>query len=194
MYPVFRLYWQLARHRTDPALRLTQTHTSHHICWPWDLDIWRELNNGRTLTLYDLGRVPMSRRLGTFDVMRARGWGLAVAGASVRYRQRIRAFDRITMRSRSLGWDDRFLYVEQAMWKSNGVCASHVLIRSAITGASGIVPPVQLAQALGWQGPPPVLPDWVQAWIAADARRPWPPMPESDGASDGASGPDSAPT
>ena len=34
-----------------------------------------ELNNGRTLTLYDLGRIPMMLRLGVIRTLRAKGWG-----------------------------------------------------------------------------------------------------------------------
>ena len=52
------------RRRRLPPLPVLGTHVSHHRCWPWDLDPWVELNNGRTLTLYDLGRIPMAQRTG----------------------------------------------------------------------------------------------------------------------------------
>ena len=175
MYPVLRLAFQLWRHRVDPPLPLDGVHESRHLCWPWDLDVWNELNNGRTLTLYDLGRLPWSRRTGLAAALRGRGWAMAVAGASVRYRRRVRAFDRIAMRSRALGWDDRFFYFEQAMWV-RGHCASHVLLRSAATSKAGIVPPAEVLAALGHRGGPPPLPPWVREWIAAEAHRPWPPM------------------
>jgi acyl-CoA thioesterase FadM len=175
MYPFLRLGYQIWRHRGDPTLGPTDTHVSQHICWPWDLDFWRELNNGRTLTLFDLGRVPMSRRTGLFEGLKAKGWGLAVAGASVRYRKRIKAFDRITMRSRGVTWDNRFFYVEQSMWVG-GEAACHALIRSAVTSRAGIVPPARLIEAMGRDPAPPPTPDWIAAWIAAEAHRPWPPM------------------
>lgn len=176
MYPVIRLFWQFYRHRSDPPLGYGDVHESRHICWPWDLDIFWELNNGRTLTLYDLGRLPLARRVGLAAALERRGWGMAVAGSTIRYRRRIRAFDRIRMTSRGVGWDQRFLYTEQAMWKTNGECAGHVLIRSAITGPNGIVPPAEALAEMGYEGPAPVLPPWVRAWAEADAMRPWPPM------------------
>ena len=104
MYPVVRMPWQMWRHRGDPPLGPLGEHVSRHVCWPWDLDLWVELNNGRTLTLYDLGRVPMGARMGLTRALTRRGWSLTVAGASVRYRRRVRAFDRIVMRSRGVGW------------------------------------------------------------------------------------------
>jgi acyl-CoA thioesterase FadM len=176
MYPAVRMLWQLYKHRNDGPLGFLDTHESEHYCLPWDLDLWMELNNGRTLTLYDLGRVPLGRRNGLAAAVRRRGWTLTVAGSSVRYRQRITAFEKIRMRSRSLGWDARFIYSEQSMWKMNGDCAGHVLIRTAVPGPAGIISPIEVAKEMGITDPSPALPDWVAAWVAADARRPWPPM------------------
>ncbi len=174
MYPIFRFLKEIFKFRNAPRLGLLDTHVSHHRCWPWDLDPWVELNNGRTLTLYDLGRIPMGVRTGLTGMLRAQGWGITVAGNSTRYRRRIKAFARFEMRSRCIGWDDRFFYIEQAMWLGRD-CANHILIRSAITSAQGIVPPARVLQVMGQPQASPELPDWVQAWIAADAQRSWPP-------------------
>ena len=65
---------------------------------------------------------------------------MTMAGACVRYR-RIRMFERIEMRSRALCWDDRFIYIEQSMWKTNGDCAGHIVYRGAFVGHDGIVSP-----------------------------------------------------
>lgn len=176
MYPFFRLGAELWKARSAPPIGLLDTHVSHHRCWPWDLDLWMELNNGRTLTLFDLGRVPMGRRTGLHAALAAQGWGAAVAGAVVRYRRRVRAFDAIEMRSRCIGWDGRFFYIEQGMWVA-GECANHIVLRSAITSQAGIVPPERVLGAMGLAVQSPALPDWVQGWIAAEAARPWPPAP-----------------
>ncbi len=174
MYPFPRLMFEILRQRGAPPLALGETHVSHHICWPWDLDPWMELNNGRTLTLYDLGRIPMARRMGLTGVAARNGWGMAVAGVSVRYRRRIRAFHRVQMRSRVLGWDKRFFYLDQSLW-DGAECLNQMLLRSAVTGKRGIVPPPEVAAAMGHASDSPALPDWVEAWIAAEAERPWPP-------------------
>ncbi|WP_299814918.1 acyl-CoA thioesterase [uncultured Jannaschia sp.] len=176
MYPFVRLAWQMFRHRKDGPLSLTGEHVSHHVCWPWDIDPWMELNNGRTLTLYDLGRLSAGARVGLMPVLKARGWGLTVAGSSVRYRRRVRVFDRIEMRTRSVGWDDRFVYMVQSMWV-RGTCCSQALLRTAVTSPGGIVAPARVVEAMGVAGGSPSLPPWVAAWIAADGDRPWPPEP-----------------
>jgi len=174
MYPVFRMVYQLAATRNAPPLPVTGTHVSYHRCWPWDIDLWMELNNGRTLTFYDLGRIPLAKRAGLVDVLKREGWGMTMAGASVRYRARIRTFEVVEMRSRVVGWDALFIYLEQSMWKGQ-TCCNQIVYRSAVTGPGGIVPTEQVMAAMGLDGPAPEMPGWVQAWIDADAQRPWPP-------------------
>lgn len=175
MYPILRLAWEFWEHRKAPPLKPTDTHISHHRCWPWDIDLFAELNNGRTLTLYDLGRLPLARRAGLVRALRENRWGLTMAGASVRYRRRVRAFQRFEMRSRAVCFDDRFIYLEQSMWRGE-VCCSHILYRSAVTDRDGIVAPVRIMEAIGAPKGSPEMPDWVAAWIAAEDARPWPPQ------------------
>ena len=66
------------------------------------------------------------------------------------------------------------MYMEQSMWRK-GECCNHMLLRGAFTSRNGIVTPQQVFAAVGYHHESPALPDWVQAWIAADAMRPWPP-------------------
>ncbi len=174
MYPWIRFAKEMLKFRNVPLLSPTDAHVSTHICWPWDLDPWIELNNGRTLTLYDLGRIPMAMRCGLIKLLKEKRWGITIAGNSTRYRRRVRMFDRFTMVSRMIGWDHRFIYMDQTIWRG-GHCCNQVLIRSAVTSADGMVPPAKVMEALGHEAESPPLPEWVAAWIQADAARPWPP-------------------
>jgi len=174
MYPLIRMIHQIAKHRNDPPLVLGEVHQSVHYCHPLDLDVWMELNNGRTLTLYDLGRIPMVRRTGLIGAMSKRGWSFTVAGVSVRYRRRVTVFNRLEMRSAVIGRDHRFIYIQQSMWHK-GEAASSALFRLAVTGPDGIVPTEMVVTELGQPDWNPALPDWVQAWIDAEVQRVWPP-------------------
>lgn len=174
MYPIFRFAKEVLKQRRAPKLGLFDTHVSQHICWPWDIDIWMELNNGRTLTLFDMGRFGLFARQGLLKAMMDQGWSGTVAGSTVRYRRRIRAFDRFEMRTRILGWDDKFIYLEQGMWRGDE-CANHLLLRTAITDKNGLVRTNVVSDRLLDGATSPPLPDWVQAWVRAEAQRPWPP-------------------
>ncbi|OJI92033.1 thioesterase superfamily protein [Planktotalea frisia] len=176
MYPFIRMIKALWQTRNMEPIGFDETHVSRHRCWPWDIDMWMELNNGRTLTLLDLGRIPLAKRAGLIDVLKTNRWGLTMAGVSVRYRRRVRTFEAFTMKSRAVCWDERFFYLEQCMVKDDGEVANHALYRAAVTDKSGIVTPARVAAAMGRDEVSPPMPDWVAKWIEADASRPWPPM------------------
>ncbi|WP_420326995.1 acyl-CoA thioesterase [Mameliella sp.] len=175
MYPFLRLARNVRQARRAPRLGLFDTHVSTHVCMPWDLDLWWELNNGRTLTIYDLGRIPLAIRTGLVDVLQQERWGLTIAGSMVRYRRRVRMWDKVEMHSRMLGWDRRFLYIDQSMWRPDGECASQAIYRAALTDAKGIVTTDRSTRAMNAPEESPPLPDWVRAWLAAEDARPWPP-------------------
>lgn len=94
----------------------------------------------------------------------------------MRYRRRIRVFETIEMRSRAVCWDDKFVYIEQSMWKKNGECANHIVYRTALTGKNGIVPPETVITAIMGDVPTVETPVWIAKWIEAESLRPWPPM------------------
>jgi acyl-CoA thioesterase FadM len=174
MYPFARLAKEMIKFRNAPDLAIDGVHVSTHMCWPVDIDIFGELNNGRILTLYDLGRLVMGMRVGLMAAVRTNGWGLTMAGASVRYRRRVKMFQKFTVRSRALGRDDKFIYLHQSMWRGDEPTSS-ILYRSAVTDRNGIVPTQKVADALGCPDWNPELPKWVQNWIAAEDTRNWPP-------------------
>lgn len=178
MYPILRMTKEMLRARRMPPLGAEETHVSHHMCWPLDIDMFMELNNGRTLTLYDLGRVPLAQRTGFLRALRRGGWSMTMAGAMVRYRRRVRPFARVEMRSRLACWDHRFFYLEQSMWLPNGEAANHCVYRAAVVGPNGIVPPSEVAAMMDHPDPSPPMPDWIAAWVTAEDLRPWPPMPD----------------
>jgi len=183
MFPFIRLAKDVSLAARAPRLdALTDLHISHHRCWLQDLDAFAEMNNGRVLTLYDLGRIGMAQRVGLIAVLRREKWGLTMAGSSVRYRKRILAFETFEtfeMRSRAVCWDDKFTYIEQSMWKRDGECASHVLYRAAVTDADGLVAPHRVLAAMEQGLQSPSMPDWITNWTQAEATRPWPPMQDS---------------
>ena len=174
MYPFIRLAKEFALHHRAGDLPVLGTHVSHHRCWPQDIDVFNEMNNGRILTILDLGRTILARRTGLLRVLRQERWALTMAGVSVRYRKRIKPMMRFRVVSRAVGWDDRFVYLDQSIWIGDE-CAVQALYRSAVTDRNGLVAPARVFTAAGFANEQPDLPSWVQRWIDAEATRPWPP-------------------
>ena len=116
MYPYIRTAKCFLFDSLRPKISLTDTHISYLICWPWDIDMWGELNNGRALSLFDLGRYAHSIRAGLFSGYFKHKIHMTVAGVSIRYRHRINTFQRLEMRTRIIFHDERFLYFEQVIY------------------------------------------------------------------------------
>lgn len=175
MYPFIRVAKESFVHRNAPKLGVGDVHVTHLRCLPWDIDMFGEMNNGRFLTLFDLGRFVLLRRMGVVAAMRRLGWYGTVAGSAIRYRRRVTPWQKLEMRSRMIGWDDRFTYFDQSFWRE-GDCVAQVMLRVAITTGRGIVPTEEIAGALGFAAVSPPLPGWVRAWADAEQQRPWPPQ------------------
>lgn len=180
MYPIVRLIKEVLKARRMPILAPLETHVSYHRCWPQDIDQFVEMNNGRILSILDLGRTGLAQRVGLLRALTRNRWGLTVAGNSVMYRKRIRPFVRFRVVSKCVGWDEKFMYLEQSLWIGSD-CAVQALFRTAVTDKNGIVRPERLMADMGLAEPSPALPDWIQNWIEADKTRPWP--PQDDGTS-----------
>jgi len=175
MYPFLRLGLNLFAARKLPAMDPLDMHVSQHRCRLVDCDIFGEMNNGRILTLYEMGRFQAAVRMGLWALLKKQRWGLTVAGTSIRYRKRITPFEKYETRTRIATWDERFVYIEQGMYKMNGECASNVLLRTAVVEKGRAVLTARLIEALGVTHPRPEPADWVQNWIDAEATRIWPP-------------------
>ena len=176
MYPFLRLALNLYSARKLPPMNALGLHVSQHRCRLMDCDIFMEMNNGRILTLYEMGRFQAAVRMGLWSLLKKKRWGLTVAGTSIRYRRRIVPFEKYETRTRIATWDDRFVYIEQGMFKMSGECASHVLLRTAVVANGRAVPTDTLIKAMEITEPRPEPADWVRNWIDAEATRPWPPV------------------
>ena len=138
--------------------------------------MWGELNNGRTLSLFDLGRYGLSLRVGLFSGYFKHKIHMTVTGVSIRYRHRITTFQRLEMRTRIIFHDERFLYFEQVLLLKDGRCAVQGLMRIAVVENGKLVRPEYASKkVLDIKLEPMICPDWVNKWIKTEERRPWPP-------------------
>lgn len=179
MYPLIRVAREMFRARRMPDLQPGEVHVVHTRCWPWDIDPFMELNNGRTMTLMDIGRLPLAVRTGLIGVLRRKGWRLTMAGAVVQYRARVTPFAKMEIRSRLAGRDARFVYIEQ-LTMAGGRPAHHAMYRGAIVGPDGIVPTDEVDEALPGPSWNPPLPEWARIWAEAERARQWPPALSED--------------
>ena len=95
MYPIIRVAKEYFRAKQLPPLEALEAHVSYHRCWPQDVDQYLEMNNGRILSILDIGRTGLAVCVGLIAALQANRWDLTMAGNSVCYRKRIRPFSQI---------------------------------------------------------------------------------------------------
>lgn len=136
--------------------------------WPTDLDVYGHMNNGRYLTVMDLGRTDLLIRSGLVGEAYRRGWGPLLGGATIRYRRSLTPLRRYQLRTKIVGWDDKWFYVRQRFTRGDEVMAT-ALVKGLLRGDEGNVPPTEAFALVG--GPPeaPELPPEVLRWIEAEA-------------------------
>ncbi|PYY37806.1 thioesterase [Curtobacterium sp. MCJR17_055] len=134
-----------------------------------DLDPLRHVNNGKYLSLLDLGRLDLMLRSGFWQVVGARGWYPVVAAQTITYKRSLTLGQRFELRSRVLGVDERAVYMEQTFTRHGDVVARAVVQARFLRRTGGTVRPDELLAAAGGAPRDLTLPDWVSAW--ADAVR-----------------------
>jgi len=137
-----------------------------------DIDPFMELNNGRYLTMMDFGRFDVASRTGLWKVIKNKGWGLAVAGSSVRYRHRLKLFQKYELKTQVVGYDDKWFYFHHKIVRKEQIHCT-ALIRTAVTSKNGIVKSQEVLSAMNYKELAPTMPEWVKAWAKADELRPW---------------------
>ncbi len=140
----------------------------HFRVWPNDLDTNLHMNNGRYMTLLDLGRFDLLLRVGVFRVGWRRKWIPVLGSASIRFRRSLKLFEKFTMKTRLIGWDETWIYLEQSI-ESKGKLTTLAYLRGMFTGPQGRVPMVELLKALGADHQPsPLLPEGLKMWLEGE--------------------------
>lgn len=174
MYPIIRFLTTCMKAFLSEKISVDDVSDTSFRIRPWDIDMFLELNNGRIVTLYDLGRFDYSIRVGLAKLLKDNHWGLVVAGSTVCYRRRIRVFEKVTIYTQLVGYEERWIYIVQSMWVK-GTPASSILLRTGITSRGKVIPTEDVIDALGIERPDSELHPWVKDWIRSEESRLWPP-------------------
>ena len=143
---------------------------TNFITLPTDLDINRHMNNGVYFSIMDVARFDMLVRNGVWRIMREKGWYPVVASETITFRKSLSLWQRFTIESRILGFDEKAVYVEQRFVRPGPGGAPEVFAQGFIRGrflrrSGGVVPVPELIEAFG-ATPGDGLPEWIERWGA----------------------------
>ena len=143
-----RLLAVLLAARSRPRLGPLDVSRIELRCWLDDLDLNGHMNNGRYLSLMDLGRWDLVLRNGLGALAVKHRWRPIVGSAAIRFRRELRLLQRFTLETRFSAWDEKWVYIEQRFLVGPRVHAEAQL-RGLFRGPKGNVRPAALLAALG---------------------------------------------
>lgn len=135
---------------------------------PTDLDTNFHLSNSLYLSMMDLARVDLIIRLGFIKHVFFNGWQPMIGNAYLRFRRGLNPFQKFTIRSQIISWDEKWVYIEQAFIKDERVVAQG-LVKGLFCKKRKPIPTREIFETMGWDYYDPDHPDWVKPLIGVDA-------------------------
>jgi acyl-CoA thioesterase FadM len=171
MLLLFRFLYAVVRSRFRSRLGPLDESVVRFTVLPHDCDLNFHLNAGRFVSFMDVARVELIGRTRLLGMLLRRGWRPVMGGCVVRYRRSILPFERFHVRTRVVGWDEKWIYVEHVVEKDGELRAiGHM--RTVIRGRNGTIAPKDVLALLKLeQLESPPLPEFVQQWRASEDQR-----------------------
>lgn len=166
-----RLAWLGLRAPKLPPLGLYDVCHSPRRVMLGDLDELRHMNNGAYLANLDHARQELVVRTGLWKRLRDAGMYPVVSAQSIAYRKSLELGQKYVIESRTLGLDDRSVYIEQRFVVEGEVYARAFIQGRFLYEKGGTVTVEKLAEVTGIDPAEHPIPEWLHAW-AAEVRLP----------------------
>ncbi|MFN3868842.1 MAG: thioesterase family protein [Hyphomicrobiaceae bacterium] len=171
-----RLFWYLLTARWRPAIALPDgvSRLTFRVL-PTDLDTSLHLNNGRYLTMMDLGRLDIMVGSGLFRAVIAHGWTPIASAVKIRFRRELRLWQKFRLETRLVAWDRASVVMQQTFVIDGGPNDGHVAAQALFKGglydrtSRHFVEIARLMREIGVSAESPPPPPEVAAFLEADA-------------------------
>jgi acyl-CoA thioesterase FadM len=151
------------RFRPLPRIGVLDEDSVQMRVWPNDIDFNLHLNNSRFLSCMDYGRMHWLAAMGMLDLVVGERWTPLVGSVFITYRRSLPLFTCFTLSTRTLCWDDRWVYMEQTFNFAGGLAAVAWVKGLFRKSGENIVPQSIIDRLqLGVESPP--MPESLAAW------------------------------
>ena len=165
----FRLLWIIVRSFFKPRIDFADKITLTLHILPNDLDINLHLNNGRYLTLLDLGSIDFFLRSGVLKRAIRKGFRPMLGGLIVTYRKGLSLFERCTLTMQLEAWDERWNYFRFEFKNSDGHLSAAGYIKGAFVSKKGLIPNKVADEIFGYERGTCKIPPAVANWIESES-------------------------
>jgi acyl-CoA thioesterase FadM len=170
MLLIFRFLFTLFKSRFRSRIGPLEESVTRFTALPHDCDLNFHLNAGRYVSFMDVARIELIGRVRFLGTMLRRGWRPIAGGAVLRFRRSVLPFQRFDIRTRVVGWDEKWIYVEHIVEVNGEFCAIGYM-RTVIRSKNGTIPPSEVLAAMNMTLASPPLPEFVAKWRAAEDER-----------------------
>ena len=141
-----RLIWMLLkRFFVSKPLGIFDVCKTDFIVNPLDLDVNFHMNNGRYLSIMDLGRVDLMIRAGVFARLVKNGYYPVVVSESIRFKKSLELFDKFEVFTQTESWDEKNFFMQQKFICNGEVVAEgYIKARFKQRGRKGSVPTTEI--------------------------------------------------
>jgi acyl-CoA thioesterase FadM len=141
--------------------------------WPTDLDANIHMNNGRYLSVMDLGRLDYMVRVGLMGRVLQEKWMPVLSAATIRYRIPLNPFQKFKLETRVVWWDDKWFYMEQRFiirgGDKDGAVAAIAFVKGSFYSrkTNSTISTSTLTDLMGITDTPEK-PSYIESWQAAE--------------------------
>jgi acyl-CoA thioesterase FadM len=150
-----------------PALGIREVGVVAIRVLPTDLDFAGHMNNGVYLSIMDIGRIDLFRRVGAWSTLLKAGYGPVIANETITFRRSLKLWQKFTIESRVIGVDAKALYLEHRAVIAGEIYASATMRVRFVKKTGGTATIAEIAAAAGLEliDLPPA--PWIDEWTAA---------------------------
>ncbi|MEE4383782.1 MAG: thioesterase family protein [Pseudomonadales bacterium] len=136
--------------------------------WPHDLDVFGHMNNGRYLQIMDVARADWMGRAGVLSSMWRHRWSAVLGGGVIRFRRSLGPFQQYRVRTRLLGWDERWWFLEHCFLDPLDQRVATGVSRAALRAGGRWIASEQVVAAVSPGAHPLPVPEWVHDWLGVE--------------------------
>lgn len=170
-----RLFWLLLTARWRGHLNLPNDASNITFrVWPHDLDLSMHMNNGRYLTLMDLGRLDVMVRSGLWQQVTQRRWTPIASAITMRFQRELRPLQQFRLQTKLACWTTSQVVMEQIFIFSGGPRDGQIAARALFKGGlydrttKSFVPITELMRAIDIFAESPGQTVEIEAFLKSD--------------------------
>ncbi len=142
---------------------------------PNDLDLNGHMNNGRYLTIMDIGRMDFVLRVKLAGYVIKNGYIPVLSSAKMRYRLPLLPFQKYDLRTRIICWDDKWVFMEHRFvivgGKKDAAVAAIGLVKGSFFDKKtrATIPTAHILKAIDYTQESPIAPAFIEEWQKAES-------------------------